>query len=310
MRVLVALFALLATGCCVPGNFGESGDSAVVCFDHDGDGVETCLGARGDCNDTSPNVTQVWLGPETCNGVDDDCDGVVDDGVGFRPDEDHDGHGDDSVVRCRAQSGDVQTWDDCDDTNADVYEGHAELCDGIDNNCNDYADEHVVLYPDVDGDGFGDTDLPSCEDGTTSVGGDCDDADAAVNPNAAERCNGADDDCDGTVDGSATLWVDADGDTWGVEPTAEVDACSAGYSAQLGDCDDADAAAYPGALETCEDAYDKNCDGSVGSDDADHDGSPACEDCDDSAWFIYPGAIETCGNALDDNCDGQVDEGC
>ncbi len=74
------------------------------------------------------------------------------------------------------------------------------------------------------------------------------------------------------------------------------------------DCDDQDAAVYPGAVESCDDAVDLNCDGLPGNLDADGDGAPACDDCDDSDPAVSPGAAESC-NDKDDNCDGAVDEG-
>jgi MYXO-CTERM domain-containing protein len=75
---------------------------------------------------------------------------------------------------------------DCDDTDAEVYLGHVELCDGKDNNCDGTvpADEGI----DIDGDGF-------------LLCNDCEDENAAVNPDAFEICaNLRDDDCDGFED--------------------------------------------------------------------------------------------------------------
>ncbi len=150
-------------------------------------------------------------------------------------------------------------------------------------------------------------------DGWEGCDGDCDDTDAAVSPDGAETCDGVDQDCDGTVDDDATdalLWyADADGDGYGVV-TDRVYACEApaGYVAIDGDCDDADTAYNPGALEPdCSDPADYNCDGSTGYDDNDGDGWSACQDCNDGAAAVHPGATETC-NTLDDDCDGDLDE--
>ncbi len=300
------------SGCCVPFGLGDTAvsDSAIVCFDRDGDGVETCFGARGDCNDFAAEVTDVWSGVEVCNGVDDDCDTLVDEGVGFYPDADGDGFGDDDAVRCAASPGDVTVGGDCDDDDPDAWAGAAERCDGVDNDCNGAIDDGAALYPDADGDGYGDDDLPSCAEGVTHTGGDCDDADLAVNPGAAEVCNAVDDDCDGGVDEASALWTDGDGDGYGADPSVVVEVCASGYTALDGDCDDADPAAWPGAPETCDDVEDLNCDGSVGSTDADHDGFRACDDCDDAAWFVFPGATEICDDGIDEDCDGEIDEDC
>ncbi len=154
--------------------------------------------------------------------------------------------------------------------------------------------------PDEDADGF-------------DVLTDCDDADASVNPDAAEVCNGVDDNCNGPVDDAATdassFYVDADADTVG-NSGVSVTACAApaGYVADDGDCDDANADIHPGATEDdCSDPIDYNCDGSSGFADADEDGWPACNDCDDKAAEISPAGVESC-DGIDNNCDGSKDE--
>jgi len=102
---------------------------------------------------------------------------------------------------------------------------------------------------------------------------DCDDTDADVHPGATEVCDGADNDCDGTIDGpeadGQTVWYwDEDGDDWGLaDPT--VVACDQpdGYAPQPGDCDDGAATVHPGAPEIC-DLLDNNCDGVIDVSDA------------------------------------------
>ena len=144
------------------------------------------------------------------------------------------------------------------------------------------------------------------EDGDGSpVGEDCDDTDPAVSPSAEERCDGVDNDCDGTTDDGAidaTAWTtDSDGDGYGAgEPIL---ACEPpeGAVSQDGDCDDADARYNPGAEETdCADPNDYTCDGSTGFADGDGDGFAACQECDDADSAVNPDAVEVC-DGLDNN---------
>lgn len=85
-----------------------------------------------------------------------------------------------------------------------------EKCDGIDNDNNGETDEPDALgclnfYLDMDQDGFGVNDNFRClckpiHLYTATNGDDCNDSDLMINPNANERCNGIDDDCDGVTD--------------------------------------------------------------------------------------------------------------
>ena len=141
---------------------------------------------------------------------------------------------------------------------------------------------------------------------------DCDDNDATINPDAAELCDGIDNDCSGTIDDNATdastWYADSDGDGFGGDTTESACESPDGYVAEDGDCDDSDAAYNPSATEDdCSDPNDYNCDGSVGFADADGDGFAACEECDDSEAAVNPSATEACDD-IDNNCDGAVDE--
>jgi alpha-tubulin suppressor-like RCC1 family protein len=170
-----------------------------------------------DCDDAR---AQTAVGAaETCNMVDDDCDGTVDEDsliAGFE-DLDRDGVGNSARPRMACAGADVfsVTGGDCDDTQALRSPRQAEVCDSADNDCDADVDEDTVAinwYRDSDRDGFGDVNAPapnaSCAPpmGYVLLPLDCDDKDATQAPGATERCNNADDDCDGRVDeGACTL---------------------------------------------------------------------------------------------------------
>ncbi|MFM7202063.1 MAG: putative metal-binding motif-containing protein, partial [Myxococcota bacterium] len=226
----------------------------------------------GDCNDASATVKPGAT--ETCNGVDDNCNGTIDEGASsttYYQDNDGDGYGSTTTTQaCTKPAGYATVGGDCNDANAAVKPGATETCNGIDDNCSGAIDEGVgtTYYQDNDADGYGSTTTTvACAKptGYATVGGDCNDANAAVKPGATETCNGIDDNCSGTIDEgtSATTWYkDTDGDGQGVS-TQTTTACvkPTGYAATSGDCDDADADIYTGAPELC-DTKDNDCNGS------------------------------------------------
>jgi len=279
--------------------------------DADGDGFTW---AAGDCDDADRGVGPAAV--EVCDGKDNDCNGTVDDppsrggdAPSWYRDADGDGAGTpDAILRaCAPPPGYVDNRDDCDDSDRTVGPGQPEACDGVDNDCDGAIDagaaDAVEWFVDRDGDGFGDdaSAASDCPDqvptGAVTVGGDCDDTDPAVAPGAAERCDGRDEDCDGTVDDDAVdavlLHADADADGFGAG-AAEAQCPGDGWSDRADDCDDGDASVYPGAPggDLPGDGVDVDCDGTDG-----------CRDfgCDGTADVLLPaGAAGAAATLVED----------
>jgi hypothetical protein len=329
---------------------GGAGDllaeSAPVWADTDGDGVVAGPNGGPDCDDTNPNVFP-GAGDATCDGVDDDCDGAIDENtttLTVFPDVDGDGFGAPlgGVLDCGVPSGFANNPSDCDDGDPDVNPGADEVCNGIDDDCDFGIDEGLVQswYADDDGDGFGDFFSVSvtCDPPPGAVPNptDCDDQDDTRFPGAPELCDGLDNDCDFAVDEDQIdqpWYRDADADGFGDASTAVV-ACAppAGYVDDAQDCNDQVGVINPDATELCN-GLDDDCDGSVDEGgpaastwylDADGDGrgdsgtaTESCSaptghvldggDCDDTDPTVAPGLLEVC-DGVDNDCDGQADD--
>jgi hypothetical protein len=154
----------------------------------------------GDCDDTDPNVSPA--GEETCEPRDEDCDGLVDEGVGaaFTLDADGDGVaalGGETVTACQAPAGFARWTDDCDDGDDEIRSGALERCNAIDDDCNGLVDESAAFACQIG-------DIVPCRTECRSMGtGTCTDC-ATPPPESCdpppESCTAADDDCDGRID--------------------------------------------------------------------------------------------------------------
>jgi hypothetical protein len=320
--------------------------------DADTEAIESCMAIEDrvengdDCDDSSADVSPEAL--EVCDGIDNDCNDAVDDAdelITWYRDFDSDGYGDlsESAESCDPPEGYVADSADCNDADETIFPDAEEPCDEIDNNCDGEIDEEgtTTYYVDTDGDGFGtdDSAFDACavDEGYAIIGGDCDDADDGVNPEAEETCDGIDNDCNDSVDDDATdaltYYVDGDADGWGDEDSS-LESCSEpdGYVDASGDCDDSDESVNPDAVEVCNEV-DDDCNGSADDDafdaatwylDADGDEFgvetdtlEACEqpdgyaseagDCDDTELGVNPAETETC-DGIDNDCDDEIDE--
>jgi hypothetical protein len=270
---------------CPSGGTDDDSDSLV---DEDWDGFSRAT----DCDDTDPLIHPD--ADEVCDGVDNDCDGDVDDDpadIGaFYLDADGDGAGDasESLISCNEPKGYVLNDLDCDDSDDQIRPGLGEVCDGIDNDCDDDVDEEAsdatYWYADLDGDLYGSSQSGAalqCEapSGYVPSATDCNDADPTIHPDGVEICDAkviegvapTDEDCDEVADdddpsvtGTTTFYEDVDDDGHG-DPASAIEACLVpdGYAVLGDDCDDEETAVHPGSIELCGDGLDNDCDKAV-----------------------------------------------
>ena len=287
------------------------------------------FGADLDCDganrDVFPGAT------ETCNGINDDCDAALDEGLRITCYEDLDNDAyapptSGGTLVC--PDGSRPTFGmcplfttnrppamgaDCADNNSLRSPGLAEVCDlfMVDEDCDTMVNEGVTIdcYADGDRDGFAPTGTAptglcadsgsNCPTGyTRTVPGvgttDCNDANAAIAPTRAETCNLVDDNCNTMTDeGVQTrFYRDMDNDLFG-DAAMSVLACTApsGYVGNSTDCNDAVQLIRPGVPEVCN-GLDDNC---VGGAD---DGLPAItvyRDADGDGYGSLSGSAMRCG---------------
>ncbi|MCC6873466.1 MAG: hypothetical protein IT378_04080 [Sandaracinaceae bacterium] len=327
-------------------------------IDGDGDGYasDAILSCGTDCNDARADVSPGQV--ELCDSIDHDCNGNPDppsrpvwfpdcDGDGYAPldsiplavqdcDEPAPGAGCADWTARRPMAADP-TSADCNDADPRVRPLAIEATgDSVDGNC----DGTELCFEDLDNDGYARTDGrvvtssdADCNDPGEATASDpatdCDDARGNVYPSAPET---AGDEIDQSCDGRELCHADGDGDGYRTSATilsVDLDCRDAGeaLATAMTDCDDADAAIRPGAMELTGDEVDQDCDNmetcyldndddgyrltsTIASSDTDCGdprearASDPTGDCNDSSAAIRPGATETIGDGVDQSCDG------
>ena len=206
---------------------------------------------------------------------------------------------------------------DCDDTNAAMNPGAIEVADGQDNDCDGQVDEAELVCDDGNPLTTDSVDELNgvCTFTPVSDGTPCDDGDPnTINDQAIDGV------CVGTP--SSTWYQDADLDTFGnLAVSQEAELPPAGFVADNTDCDDANAAVHPGAIEIA-DGIDNDCDGTI--DDGVvltpfYNGPPGTVGVgvckagirDQFGTVVEPEVTpidEVPGDGLDNDCDGVADE--
>jgi hypothetical protein len=197
-------------------------------------GLGLCNHDEANCIDGLLNMCDPDLGAmfEVCDGIDNDCDGDIDEGLG------------EEVVECGVgQCEHTETACEGTTPECDPFEGATtEQCDGIDNDCNGETDEGIADI--TCGEGECEHTVPGCIGGVPQT---CD----PFEGQSVEICDGLDNDCDGLTDEDQGVWQCGE-----FECTVTVPRCVDGVPQPESSC-----VPEPGGDEICGNGIDDNCDG-------------------------------------------------
>lgn len=235
---------------------------------------EGYVASNDDCDDTCPSCHPG--GTEQCDGRDQDCDEAIDEDLSeiiSYADVDGDTYGDEAtaMTSCAMGEGRVARSGDCNDENPAVHPDATEVCNDIDDDCDEGTDEGLLLtyFRDADGDSFGTASMTmqACTppSGYVARDGDCNDACRTCFPGGSEVCDELDNDCDTAADEGiqTTFYADCDGDGYAASAAGSYQGCGPRPTPPTGcpqgtwvvrnpnstgnrDCLDSNALVYPG----------------------------------------------------------------
>lgn len=271
-----------------------------------------------DCKDNDPSIYPGAA--EACDGKDNNCDGLVDNSPTCQgqdcTDSDGDGYGDPASDSCSHPER------DCDDTKPNRFPGNPEVCDGVDNDCNEPADDGLTAPPADMTQGVCSGQVKVCSGSSGWTEPDYNQIAGYEDPETTKLNDGLDNDCDGETDETQAECTDSDGDGYGDKNGNYGTANGCQYNEP--DCKDDDDAIYPGADEVCDgknnDCNTQTADGSgeTATDNSNQAGvcAGSKQKCKNGAWGddystvpYYEDPETSCDN-MDNDCDNTVDEGC
>ncbi|MCC6998241.1 MAG: hypothetical protein IT370_26735 [Deltaproteobacteria bacterium] len=279
-------------GCqCAPGG------PAIACSSDVGE----CVAGSQLCNaDGTLGICMGGVGPatEVCNNLDDDCDGMIDDGLTRNCGS--------SVGACSpgTETCSAGVWGACEG----ATEPSTERCNGDDDDCDGTIDDGTALPCG--------SDVGECSTGTSQcVNGAYATCSGGVGPRT-ETCNNLDDDCDGMIDTSIAPRVCGTTDVGACQRGTQT--CSAGaFGICMGNIEPVTETCN-GVDDDCDNMVDEGCQCTNGATQGCGTDVGACvagtQTCVGGAWGSCANEVgpvpEICGNGLDDDCDNMTDEGC